>query len=410
MQVITPEKLSALLSALPDNPRVVASGNFAAPLALLNAMDAQLEHFRLFMLNAQPGIPARAGIRFETPFVGPGMRGKANLDYVPSRLSLVPLLFRQHHVPNVVLLNASRSRAGKVSLGTEVNILPAAIEAARARGGMVIAQLNDKMPYTFGDAELDESLIDYAIEVSEPLATTEGSDKISGGVADDIAERVTTLIGDGATLQLGIGAIPNAVISKLGKLRGVGIYTEMFSDGVLALNAAGALDASRDLVASFVFGSQALYDWVDLNPRVRMTRTEFTNDPARIAKQPMMTSVNSALQVDLYDQANASYVRGQIYSGFGGSTDFIVGAMHSPGGRSIIALPSWHAKANVSTIVPLVTEHVTSFQHTNVVTEQGIANCFGNTQTQQAQSLIRQAAHPAARDELQAAATKMGLA
>jgi len=410
VQVITPEKLSALLSALPDNPRVVASGNFAAPLALLNAMDAQLEHFRLFMLNAQPGIPARQGIRFETPFVGPGMRGKANLDYVPSRLSLVPLLFRQHHVPNVVLLNASRSRGGKVSLGTEVNILPAAIEAARASGGMVIAQLNDKMPYTFGDAELDESLIDYAIEVSEPLATTEGSDKISGGVADEIAERVATLIGDGATLQLGIGAIPNAVISRLGKLRGVGIYTEMFSDGVLALNAAGALDASRDLVASFVFGSQALYDWVDLNPRVRMTRTEFTNDPARIAKQPMMTSVNSALQVDLFDQANASYVRGQIYSGFGGSTDFIVGAMHSPGGRSIIALPSWHAKANVSTIVPLVTEHVTSFQHTNVVTEQGIANCFGNTQTQQAQSLIRQAAHPAARDELQAAATKMGLA
>lgn len=410
MQVITPEKLSALLSALPDNPRVVASGNFAAPLALLNAMDAQLEHFRLFMLNAQPGIPARQGIRFETPFVGPGMRGKANLDYVPSRLSLVPLLFRQHHVPNVVLLNASRSRGGKVSLGTEVNILPAAIEAARASGGIVIAQLNDKMPYTFGDAELDESLIDYAIEVSEPMATTEGSDKVSGGVADEIAERVTTLIGDGATVQLGIGAIPNAVISRLGKLRGVGIYTEMFSDGVLALNAAGALDASRDLVASFVFGSQALYDWVDLNPRVRMTRTEFTNDPARIAKQPMMTSVNSALQVDLYDQANASYVRGQIYSGFGGSTDFIVGAMHSPGGRSIIALPSWHAKANVSTIVPLVTEHVTSFQHTNVVTEQGIANCFGNTQTQQAQSLIRLAAHPAARDELQAAATKMGLA
>jgi acyl-CoA hydrolase len=410
VQVITPEKLSALLSALPDNPRVVASGNFAAPLALLNAMDAQLEHFRLFMLNAQPGIPARKGIRFETPFVGPGMRGKANLDYVPSRLSLVPLLFRQHHVPNVVLLNASRSRAGKVSLGTEVNILPAAIEAARASCGIVIAQLNDKMPYTFGDAELDESLIDYAIEVSEPLATTEGSDKVSGGVSDEIAERVSTLIGDGATLQLGIGAIPNAVISRLGKLRGVGIYTEMFSDGVLALNAAGALDASRDLVASFVFGSQALYDWVDLNPRVRMTRTEFTNDPARIAKQPMMTSVNSALQVDLFDQANASYVRGQIYSGFGGSTDFIVGAMHSAGGRSIIALPSWHAKANVSTIVPIVTEHVTSFQHSNVVTEQGIANCFGNTQTQQAQNLIAHAAHPTARDELQAAATKMGLA
>jgi acyl-CoA hydrolase len=409
VQLISVDKLTTLLSALPDNPRVVASGNFAAPRELLAIADASFANFKLFMLNAQHGLPEREGIRFETPFVGAGMRGKANLDYVPSRLSLVPLLFRNHHVPDVVLLNASRAREGKISLGTEVNILPAAIEAARAHGGLVIAQLNDKMPYTFGDAEIDEALIDYAIEVSEPLATS-ATNTGAGGVADEIAERVATLIQDGATLQLGIGAIPNAVIARLGNLRGVGIYTEMFSDGVLALHEAGALDTSRELVASFVFGSQPLYDWVNLNPRVRMTRTEFTNDPARISRQTAMTSVNSALQVDLFDQANASYVRGQIYSGFGGSTDFIVGAMHAIGGKSIIALPSWHAKADVSTIVPLVTEHVTSFQHSNVVTEQGIADCFGNSQQQQAQSLIKNAAHPQARATLQEAAAKLGLA
>ncbi len=187
MQLISVDKLTTLLSALPDNPRVVASGNFAAPRELLAIADASFANFKLFMLNAQHGLPEREGIRFETPFVGAGMRGKANLDYVPSRLSLVPLLFRNHHVPDVVLLNASRARDGKISLGTEVNILPAAIEAARAHGGLVIAQLNDKMPYTFGDAEIDETLIDYAIEVSEPLATS-ATNPSEGGVADEIDE------------------------------------------------------------------------------------------------------------------------------------------------------------------------------------------------------------------------------
>ncbi|MFM5968352.1 MAG: acetyl-CoA hydrolase/transferase C-terminal domain-containing protein, partial [Micrococcales bacterium] len=134
-----------------------------------------------------------------------------------------------------------------------------------------------------------------------------------------------------------------------------------------------------------------------------------TNDPAQIARQHQMTSINSALQIDLRDQANASFVRGEIYSGFGGSTDFIVGALHSRGGASFMALQSWHPKAKLSTIVPQLTEPATSFQHSYVVTEQGTADCFGHSATEQAQNLIERAAHPDARDFLRDAAAKLGL-
>ena len=158
-----------------------------------------------------------------------------------------------------------------------------------------------------------------------------------------------------------------------------------------------------------MFGSRELYDFVNLNKRVHMLRTERTNDPAQIARQPKMTSVNAALQVDLYGQANASRIKGRIYSGFGGSTDFIVGALHSRGGRAYMALPSWHPRAAVSTIVPLITGPVTSFQHSAVVTEQGLARVFGNTQREQAYQLIEKAAHPDARAELWEAAGEMGL-
>ena len=140
-----------------------------------------------------------------------------------------------------------------------------------------------------------------------------------------------------------------------------------------------------------------------------MLRTERTNDPGQIARQAKMTSVNAALQVDLLDQANASRVRGKIYSGFGGSTDFIVGALHSRGGASFMALPSWHAKTNSSNIVPVLNEPVTSYQHSYVATEQGIAPCFGHSQADQARNLISRAAHPEARDYLREQATTMGL-
>ncbi|MFY7819255.1 MAG: acetyl-CoA hydrolase/transferase family protein, partial [Rhodoluna sp.] len=363
MKLISEQRLSQILGALPANARVVASGNFATPHTLLRVADQAMASFKLHMLNAQPGIPDRDGISYESAFVGAGMRRHPRLNYVPSRLSLVPVLFRDHFKPDVVLLNTSSVRGGKVSLGTEVNVLPAAIEAARANGGLVIAQANAAMPYTFGDAEISLEDIDFLVDVDEALA--QKPEHPSTDAALSIGDRITAMVADGSTLQLGIGAIPDAVVRDLAAKRGLRVWTEMFSDGVLALEQAGALDRDRQITASFMFGSQELYDWANLNENVRMLRTETTNNPANIAKQNQMTSINTALQIDLYDQATASHVRGDIYSGFGGSTDFIVGALHSPGGKSFMALSSWHPKAKVSTIVPRITEYVTSFQHSH---------------------------------------------
>jgi acyl-CoA hydrolase len=407
MRVITVEKLESILSRIGDNPRVVASGNFATPKTLLRAVDSVFPAYRLNMLNAQPGIPNREGITYETAFVGPGMRHHERLVYIPARLSLVPELFRDHYKPDVVLLHTSSQRFDTVSLGTEVNILPAAIEAVRERGGLVIAQANTQMPYTYGDAQVYHDDIDFLVEVDEPLDVHEpiAPSPVSQAVGEGIAARV----GDGSTMQMGIGEVPNAVVSRLVDRKGLRIWTEMFSDGVLDLHKNDALDQDRPLTASFLFGSRELYDWVHMNTRIRMMRTEFTNNPGRIEKQALMTSVNSALQVDLFDQANASRIKGRIYSGFGGQTDFIVGALHSRGGQSFIALPSWHAKADTSTIVPLLKEPVTSFQHSAVATENGIADIFGRSQAVQARNIIKYAAHENVRDDLTKAAVDMRL-
>jgi acyl-CoA hydrolase len=379
-------------------PRVVASGNFATPGTALGVVDKALAEYRLFILNAQPGVPDREGVTLETPFVGPGMRGRRSLRYFPSRLSLVPQLLNGPLAPDIVLIHTSAPVDGTVSLGTEVNILPAAIDAARARGGLVVAQLNPRMPYTYGDAVLPVDEVDYAIEVDEPL--TSPSPRPVGDVSRKIGERVAGLVEDGATLQLGIGAVPDAVLAALAGRRGLAVWSEMFSDGVLGLENSAALDPDVPVTASFVFGSAELYAWVDRNARVRLLRTEKTNDPAVIARRRSLVSVNSALQVDLYAQANASRVRGQIYSGFGGQTDFVVGALHSPGGRAIIALPSWHPKADVSTVVPRLVGPVTSFQHSYVVSEQGTARVWGHDASEQAQQIVDRVAHPDVRADL----------
>lgn len=407
MQQIDLDRLEVVVNQLPKNPRLIVSGNFATPHLTLNALDRLIPEYKLHMLNAQPGIPDRAGITYETAFVGSAMRNRPDLEYFPARLSLVPRLIRSHAKPDLVVLHTSSPRAGLVSLGSEVNILPAAIESARKHGALVIAQANPHMPYTFGDAEIALDDIDYLIEVAEPLHTKPAISQT--GIATKIGELIASRIKDGATLQTGIGAIPDAVLNSVLSRKKLRIWTEMFSDGVLALRDAGALDVRSHITASFVFGSQELYEWINLNPRVRMRRTEVTNGAGHISKQPQMMSINAALQVDLYDQANSSRVRNQIYSGFGGATDFIIGALKSPGGLAFMALPSWHEKSNTSTIVPKLADPVTSFQHSYVVTENGIALCAGASQRQQATNLIEQAAHPDARDHLRSTAKELGL-
>jgi len=183
----------------------------------------------------------------------------------------------------------------------------------------------------------------------------------------------------------------------------------MVSDGILDLERKGGLDPQRPLIASFLLGSDELYRWAHRNPRLRLLRTETVNDPGLIARNPRMVSVNTALQVDLYGQVNASRARGRIHSGFGGQTDFIVGALHAQAGQALIALRSWHPKADVSTIVPMIEEPLTSFQPSAVVTEHGVAPLFGHTQRAQASHLIERAAHPRVREDLVEEAIALGL-
>jgi acyl-CoA hydrolase len=412
MRIVDPSRVSDAVSALAaslQRPlRVLVSGNFATPRALLDAVDTALPEYRLNVLNAQPGIPDRDGVVHETSFVGPGMRRSPRLAYVPCRLSLLPRLLALRLVPDVVVLHCSRPVDGKISLGVEVNVLPAAVEVARRTGGLVLAQINPAVPYTFGDSELDLEVIDLAIEheaaLASPAPSTPSQDALH------IGELIAARVLDGSTLQLGIGAIPDAALAGLTTRSGLRVWSEMVGDGLVRLDRAGALDPATPAVASFMFGSPELYRWADRNPRLLMRRTEVVNSPGAIAQQPAMTSINSALQVDLFAQANASRREARIHSGFGGATDFLVGALHSRGGSAYIALPSWHPKAQVSTVVPLIDEPVTSVQPTAIVTEQGLAQVWGLTEREQAEQIISRAAHPDVRDELAEEAGSLGLA
>ncbi len=388
-------------------PRLVVSGNYATPWVLVRIADEALERCRAFILNPQLGWPLREGFITETPFVGPGARNDPNLDYLPMRLSLAPRLFASLRRPDVVLIQTSSPRDARVSLGIEVNIMPAAIEEVRRRGGLVIAQVNANMPYTRGDAEIAVDMIDLAIEVPSELPSP--APRELDDAAQAIGEAVGHLAVDGGTLQMGIGQLPDAAVAHMLDKRDMAVWSEMVSDGVLHLERAGVLRESQPIVTSFLFGSPELYEWADDNERLVMRRTEVVNNPSRIASHPSMLSINTALEVDLFDQANASFVRGRIYSGFGGQPDFVNGALHSPGGHAVLALRSWHEKTDSSNIVPVLHDPACSFQHSMIVTEQGVAAMFGRSQHAQAHQLIEKAAHPAARAKLREAAAGLGL-
>jgi acyl-CoA hydrolase len=408
MHTLSFEEVVARLRALEGRePRIVISGNAATPYTLVKALTEALESCRVFQLNAQYDFANQPSFVCETPFVGPGMRHDPMLDYLPMRLSLVPRLFDTVRPPDAVLIHTSSPRDGKVSLGIEVNILPAALEQARARGGLVLAQANPHMPYTFGAGEIPLESIDGVLEVDEPLTSpaAQGSEEAAAA----IGERVARFVTDGTTLQLGIGLIPTVAARMMSGHRGLRVWSEMISDGVMDLDRAGALHAEEPVCTSFLMGSAELYRWADRNENLRMLRTETVNDPARIAAHPCLLSVNAAMQVDLFAQANASFVDGRIHSGFGGQPDFVSGALHSPGGHAIVALHAWHEKTDSSTVLPVLTNPVTSFQHSAVISEHGCAELFGRSQHAQAQLLIEQVADPRARARLSEAALGLAL-
>ena len=406
MRIIAPEQLAAALPKLPENPRVITQGSFGTPRALLGLLDAAIPEYRLFIVNGLGALPDRDGVRIETTFVGAGLRGNPRVDYYPARLSVTPKLFTTTLPPDVIAVQTSRVIDGKVSLGIEVQVLPGAIEALKARGGLLVAQINEEMPFIQGDGVLDVSDIDLAVEIAEPVSVA-GEIPIDGESAA-LGERLAAMIPEGATLQMGIGALPSAVLGALHGARRLRVWTELMADGFHHLARAGVLDADHPITATFAYGSAEMYAWADNNPQLRLLRCETTNSPGMIAQQPAVTSINTALQVDLFGAVNATRVNDRIISGTGGQADFVVGALHSPGGQSIIALKSWHPKANRSTIVAKLAEATTSLQPSWVVTEQGNARIFGASQRDQALGLIR-AAHPEARDQLTAEAERMGL-
>lgn len=406
MRIVSPEQLGQALPALPANPRIVTQGSFGTPRALLDLLDAAVPEYRLFIVNGLGRLPDRDGVRIETSFVGSGLRGNPRVDYYPARLSVTPRLFAMTLPPDVVAVQTSRVVDGKVSLGIEVQIIPGAIEALKARGGVLIAQINEEMPFIHGDGVLDVADIDLAVEIAEPVP-------VAGDVPIDdesaaLGERLAAMIPEGGTLQMGIGALPGAVLKALHGAKRLRVWTELMADGFHHLAMTGVLDPDHPITATFAYGSAEMYAWADSNPQLRLLRCETTNSPGMIAQQPAVTSINTALQVDLFGAVNATRVNDRIISGTGGQADFVVGAIHSPGGQSIIALKSWHPKADRSTIVPKLSESTTSLQPSWVVTEQGAARIFGASERDQALGMI-QVAHPRVRDELTAEAQRMGL-
>ncbi len=266
------------------------------------------------------------------------------------------------------------------------------------------------MPYTFGDGEIPLEVLDGILEVDEQLDSLDSPGSNGPDAATEaISDRVAAFAADGTTLQLGIGVIPSLAARKMSTRRGLRVWSEMISDSVMALEEAGSLDRGTPISTSFLFGSRDLYGWAARNERVRMLRTEVTNDPGRIATHPCMLSVNAAMQVDLFAQANASFVHDRIHSGFGGQPDFVTGALHSAGGHAIVALHAWHQKSDSSTVVPVLGNPVTSFQHSAVVSEHGCAELFGRSQHAQAQQLIERVADPRARDHLTEVSGRLGL-
>jgi 4-hydroxybutyrate CoA-transferase len=394
----------------------------AAPSALLDALVARaddLDGVGVIHLHIEGPGPHLAPemephFRHRALFIGPNARAAVNegrADYVPVFLSDVPRLFEARALPlDAVFVNATPpDRHGYCSLGTSVEAMHAAIRAATT----VIVQFNTAMPRTLGDSFIHVTDIDLAVDVDVP--PYQHAVGVIGDVERKIGEFVADLVPDGATLQLGIGAIPAATALALRDKKDLGIHTEMFTDAVVDLVEAGVVTGARKernrgkIVTAFVMGSRRLYEFVDDNSMVEMRPVDFTNDTHVIRSFSRMVAINSAIEVDLTGQVVADSIGHRLYSGVGGQMDFVRGAALASEGRAIIALPSTAAGGMVSRITPSLKEGagvVTTRAHVRtVVTEWGVAELFGKSIRERAEALIA-IAHPDHRDALAAAALR----
>ncbi len=328
-----------------------------------------------------------------------------NGSYTPIFLSDMPLLFDRKHVKvDVVLIQVSPpDKFGFCSMGVSVEACKSAIRNAK----YVIAKVNKQMPRTYGDALLHIDEIDFLVEHDAPIFSLHLTEPDT--IEKQIARHIVPLIEDGSTLQLGIGNIPNATLGEMGHLKNLGIHTELLTEGVLDLVKKGVINGYEKkidkgkIIASFVMGTQELYDFIDKNPSVEIAEASYTNEVSVIRQNPKMISINSAIEVDLTGQVCADSIGTAIYSGFGGQIDFVRGAMLSEGGKSIIAFPSTTKKGE-SKIVPFLKQGagvVTTRAHVQyIVTEYGVAELFGKNLCERAKALIA-VAHPNHRENLE---------
>jgi len=405
--------------------RIFVSGNAATPFVLLEALAARaaelerVEVTHVLLLGEDPlsRPETRDHVRHNSLFVGPADRAAVNegrADYVPIHLHEIPRLFKSGRMPvDVALIHTTPpDEHGFMSLGVECLATMAAIASAR----IILAQVNDQMPRTLGDCFVHISRITRLVEVSCPLPELQRSSFTE--VERRIGEYIAELVEDGATLQLGIGSIPDAVLAALKDKRDLGVHTEMVSDGIMEAIEAGIITGARKtihpgkVVCTFAFGSRRLYDFLDNNPLFEFHPCDYTNDPFIIARNEKMVAINSAIEVDLTGQVCSDSIGTQIYSGFGGQLDFMRGAAHAPGGKPIIAMPSTARGGEVSRIVPMLRPGagvVTTRADVHyVVTEYGIADLHGKNLRERAEALIR-IAHPKFREELARAARERRL-
>ena len=389
------------VQAIQSANRVYLGGGAGVPITLIGALterapdlhDIELTHILTFADAPYTDPIFQDNIRVNALFIGPNVRKAIHdrrADFTPVFLSEIPDLFRDGILPiDVALIAVSPpDEHGFCSFGVEVGTTKPAAESAR----IVIAEVNRQMPRTLGDCFIHISRLTHIVEVDYPLPIAP-----QGGSSPqhlEIGRHIAQIIPDGATIQMGIGSIPDAVLQSLGNHKDIGIHTELFSDGVIELVERGVINCSRKtfhpgkIIAGFLFGTQNLYDFVDNNPMIELHPTDYVNDPFNIARNENMVAINSAVQIDLTGQVCADSIGSRLYSGVGGQVDFIRGAARAKGGLPIIAALSTAQNGTVSRIVPQLYEGAgvtTTRNDVHVVaTEYGIAwlaNLYSSTKS-----------------------------
>jgi acyl-CoA hydrolase len=407
---------SEAVSHVKSGDRVFIHGSAATPVTLVKALQqrhGELKDVELVSITTLGDLDLfnplyRKSFFFNSLFVSNATREVANSnygDYVPVFLSEIPLLFRRGILPiDVAFIHVSPpDRHGYCTLGTSVDVAWAAVDVAK----LIVAQVNPLMPRTHGEGFIHVNQIDYLVNSTTVLPEVDYSRQASI-VNEQLGKHVASLIEDRATLQMGIGAIPDQVLKNLAGHKDLGVHTEMLSDGIIPLVEKGiitnrykAINRGR-IVTGFIAGTRRLYDFVDDNPIVRVMDISYVNDTSVIRRNPRMTAINSAIEIDLTGQVCADSIGTYQYSGIGGQMDFIRGASLSEGGKAIIAIPSVTNKG-ISRIVPFLKEGagvVTTRGHVHwVVTEYGIVDLFGKNLKQRARALI-EIAHPNSREQL----------